>query len=211
MHSTAAIVFSLVLITVGMLYVALRRQLSNNASLALSSLVTVVVFSSTSGVWFVLKNEIPPPPLAMEPMTIEQVMEEKQQHLTGNPNDAKAWFELGQLYMGRYEFDSATTCFDYAIRLSKAPYAGQFAALATAQYYQHSQTITADVQRLLDITLEMDPFNETALQLIASDHFMSARYEQAIAHWTMILDSDRLGVDRAKVIGSINQALSFIR
>ncbi|GEM77911.1 TPR domain-containing protein [Vibrio superstes] len=211
MQSTAAILFSLVLITAGILYVALRRQLSNNASLALSSLATVVVFTLASGVWFLLKDEIPLPPLAMKPMTIEQVMEEKQQHLTDNPNDAKAWFELGQLYMGQYEFDSATTCFDYAIRLSKAPYAGQFAALAAAQYYQHSQTITADVQGLLDITLEMDPFNETALQLMASDHFMSARYEQAIAHWTMVLDSNRLGVDRAKVIDSINQAQSFIR
>lgn len=211
MQSTMAILFSLLLITAGILYVSLRKQLSNNASLALSSLATTVVFVLASSVWFALKDETPSPPVAMQPMTIEQVMEEKQQHLTDSPNDSKAWFELGQLYMEQYEFDSATTCFDYAIRLSKAPYAGQYSALATAQYYQHSQTITSDVQRLLDISLEMDPFNETALQLIASDHFMSARYEQAIAHWTMILDSDRLGVDRAKIIASINQAQSFIR
>ncbi|CAM2992419.1 hypothetical protein [Vibrio rarus] len=211
MQSTAAILFSLVLITAGILYAALRKQLSNTASLSFSSLATVVIFTLASGVWFVLKNELPSPPLAKAPLTIEQVMEDKQRQLTDSPNDANAWFELGQLYMSQYEFDSATTCFDYAIRLSKVPYAGQFSALATAQYYQNSQTITSDVRRLLDMTLEMDPFNETALQLIASDHFMSARYEQAIVHWTMMLDSGRLGVDRAKVISSINQAQSFIR
>ncbi|GEA52688.1 cytochrome c [Vibrio inusitatus NBRC 102082] len=211
MQGTAAILSSLVLITASILYAALRKQLSNKASLTLASLMTVVVFTLASGVWLVLKDELPSPILAVEPLTIEQVMENKQQRLTDNPNNAKVWFELGQLYMEQYEFDSATTCFDYAIRLSKAPYAGQFAALATAQYYQHSQTITSDVQRLLDITLEMDPFNETALQLIASDHFMSARYKEAITHWNMILDSNRLGVDRAKIINSINQAKSFIQ
>ncbi|CAM4105815.1 MULTISPECIES: TPR domain-containing protein [Vibrio] len=201
----------LALLTIAILYTVLRTARPQQANLKLSVMSSVLLFACTFAVWALMNDPAPSVPVAKQMPTLEELLAEKQQQLTSSPNDQQAWFELGQMYMAQYEFDSASTCFDYAIRLSTTPYASQFAALASALYYQHSQTITPNVQRLLDMTLEMEPFNETALQLIASDHFLSARYSQAIAHWTMILDSNHLGVDRAKVIRQIQQAQSFIR
>ncbi|GAD88630.1 hypothetical protein VHA01S_008_00260 [Vibrio halioticoli NBRC 102217] len=199
------------LLATAIIHTVLSSTLPQKSSLKLSAISSLMLFIISFGLWAIVHTPAPNVPVSKQTQTIEELLEETQQHLTSSPNDPQAWFELGQLYMLQYEFDSASTCFDYAIRLSKTPYAGQFAALASALYYQHSQTITPNVQRLLDMTLEIDPFNETALQLIASDHFLSARYSQAITHWTMILDSNHLGVDRAKIIRHIQQAESFIR
>ncbi|OBT13249.1 hypothetical protein A9264_14140 [Vibrio sp. UCD-FRSSP16_10] len=210
MLTTYSLLIGLLLLTACISYAVLRARLPNKQSLILSSATTSVLFILTLSLWQALRDNPPAMAEVSKPQTIQQIMEQKQQHLTQNRNDQKAWFELGQLYMTQYQFDSAATCFNYSIRLANAPYGGQFAALASALYYQHSQTITPEVQRLLNMTLEMDPFNETALQLIASDHFLSARYQQAITHWTMILDSNHLGVDRVKIITHIKQAQAFL-
>lgn len=136
----------------------------------------------------------------------QSAMIDLQNSLTESPNDSESWFKLGQLYMQSLEFDSAATCFNYSIRLSSMPYAGQYAALATALYYRSSQSITPDIQRYLDKALELDSDNDTALQLIASDYFLNADYDEAIRVWTQILDSNRVGIDRAAIIEKINQA-----
>ncbi len=136
----------------------------------------------------------------------QSTMLDLQNSLTESPNDSDSWFKLGQLYMQSLEFDAAATCFNYSIRLSSMPYAGQYAALATALYYQSSQTITPDIQRYLDKALELDSDNDTALQLIASEHFLNADYDAAIRIWTQILDSNRVGLDRVALIEKINQA-----
>ncbi|WP_338164307.1 TPR domain-containing protein [Vibrio sp. 10N] len=156
--------------------------------------------------WNQFRAPFPDPAPLSNVQDHQSIMLDLQNSLAESPNDAESWFKLGQLYMQSLEFDSAATCFNYSIRLSSMPYAGQYAALATALYYQSSQTITPDIQRYLDKALELDSDNDTALQLIASDYFLNAEYDEAIRVWTQILDSNRVGIDRAALVEKINQA-----
>jgi len=104
--------------------------------------------------------------------------------------------------MQRGEFDAAYTCYDYAIRLDpEAPFE-LYAAKASALYYLSSQAMSDDVKRLLKQSMDLDPNDRTALMLIATDHFISMRCQQALDAWTQILDSNQKG---------IIVSLSFIR
>ncbi len=164
----------------------------------------------TTLVWLSVKQPTPEFETAPEPVSYPGLLSQTQDKLRDNPNDSEAWFQLGKLYIQDNQFQSALTCFDYTLKLTKVPHAGHYAAFATALYYQNKQRITPQVQHYLDLALESDPFNETALQLIASDYFIEADYQNAINTWTKILDSQNLGVDRAKVINNINQAKAML-
>ena len=113
--------------------------------------------------------------------------------------------------MNEQDFKSALTCFDYALRLSDGPSASQLAAKATALYYLNKQQMTATVTDLLQQALALDSANLTALSLIANDHFVSSRYQQAIDVWTQMLDSQHRDLDRVSIIHSLNQAKQLLK
>lgn len=139
-------------------------------------------------------------------MTIEEILEEIQGKLREDRNNPDLWFQLGQGYFANGEFENANTCFEYVIRLMDEPSSTVYAAKATALYYVSSQRITQEVNQLLELSLSKDQLNDTALTLIANDHFISFRYEEAIATWQRILDSERANIDRVAIINSINRA-----
>ncbi len=158
-------------------------------------------------IFLYLRGEAPLPEMSAEEMpTHSEWMAEIQGKLKQNPNEAELWFQLGHGYLNEQDFNSAVTCFDYAIRLSEEPSANQLAAKASALYYVRSQQMTEDVQALLNKALELDKLNITALTLIANDHFISFRYQQAIDVWTQLLDSQQADLDRVAIIQSLNQA-----
>lgn len=66
--------------------------------------------------------------------------------------------------------------------------------------------MTPEVSSLLEQALVIEANNLTALTLIASDHFISFRYQEAIDTWTRMLDSNHPELDREMVIRSLNQA-----
>lgn len=199
-----ALLCGVVVFVIAML--SLKSLASQKQRIVLSIVISTFVCGFSLVIWSQMRSALPEP----QPMTPfkngETMMQELQQALKQNPNDAKDWFKLGQLYMQSAEFDAAITCFDYSIRLSETPYAGQYAAIATAKYFDESQTITPEVQQFLDKALEMDGYNDTALLLLASDYFLHSEHNKAIEIWTKILDSNRPGIDRAAIIEKINQA-----
>ena len=142
--------------------------------------------------------------------TATDFQNELQQSLKQDPNQSDLWFKLGGVYMQKGEFDAAYTCYDYAIRLDQEAPSGLYAAKASALYYLSSQAMSDDVQGLLKQSMNLDPNDRTALMLIATDHFISMRYQQAIDAWTQILDSNQKGIDRVSIIHSINQAKQMI-
>ncbi|MFA1560246.1 heme lyase [Aliivibrio fischeri] len=165
----------------------------------------IVVFSSgLRPEKFAVQNELITEPLG--PLSYDDKMRYLEDQLKQNPNDAKLWFEIGQGYLLNGELNNANICFGYAIRLTEEPTANQYAAKATTQYYLHSQIIDDEVQELLDKALTLDEYNQAALTLIASDHFVTFRYQKAINTWQKILDSERVDVDRVTIINSINEA-----
>ncbi|MBA5763687.1 tetratricopeptide repeat protein [Vibrio sp. 404] len=157
--------------------------------------------------FFVLRGSPPTPDvLKQEVFTHQQQMSDIQAALQQDPNQADLWFQLGHGYLNQQEFQSALICFDYAVRLNDEPSASQIAAKATAIYYIEKQRITEEVKGLLEQALELEPDNMTALTLMASDHFISLRYSQAVALWTQLLESQNPDLDRVSIIQALNQA-----
>ena len=155
----------------------------------------------------------PPEEVVLENRALshDQQMLDIQAKLKQDPNQAELWFQLGHGYLNEQDFKSALTCFDYALRLSDGPSANQLAAKATALYYLNKQQMTATVTDLLQQALALDSANLTALSLIANDHFVSSRYQQAIDVWTQMLDSQHRDLDRVSIIHSLNQAKQLLK
>ncbi len=174
--------------------------------------LTIFVLLASVGIWFLLKQEPPKSEdITVSNFNATEYVEELQDSLRLNPNQAELWFQLGGTYVQSGDYDSALTCFEYAIRLSDDVTSSLYSAKASALYYVNAQTINKDVRDLLDSSLALDPYDRTALILIASDHFISSRYEEAIVVWTRLLDSNQQGIDRVSLIHSINQAKQLIR
>lgn len=170
----------------------------------------IVVFSSgLKPEKYAVDNKLVTEPLGL--LSYEDKMRYLEDQLKVSPNDADLWFEIGQGYLLNGELKPANICFGYAIRLTEEPTANQYAAKATAQYYLHSQLFDEEIERLLDKALELDEYNQAALTLIASDHFVTFRYQKAINAWQKILDSERVDVDRVTIINSINQAKQLMQ
>ena len=158
-----------------------------------------------------MKQDPPQPDPTLSPsVTLIDYQTELQQRLEKDPNQAETWFKLGSVYLEKGEFEAAVTSYDYAIRLERKPVARLFAAKATALYYANKQAMNEPVSVLPERSLAIDPNDRTALMLIASDHFISMRYEQAIKVWTQLLDSNQQGLDRVSIIHSINQAKQML-
>ncbi len=171
-------------------------------------LIGSAVIAVACGSWWYLKSPLPSDANLDSTQMSEahsDPMLALQDKLRDNPNDGLAWLELGKFYLFSGELDSALTCFDYSRRLLPDN-ADAWAGGATALYYINKQRITQDVQQALDKSLALDPHNESALTLLASDAFVNFEYQQAIEYWEAIIESDRLGVDREKLIGLIHQA-----
>ena len=170
----------------------------------------IVVFSSgLKPEKYAVDNTLITEPLG--PLSYSDKMRHLEDQLKESPNNADLWFEIGQGYLLNGELKPANICFDYAIRLTEEPTANQYAAKATTQYYLHSQLLDEEIETLLDKALALDEYNQAALTLIASDHFVTFRYQKAINTWQKILDSERVDVDRVTIINSINQAKQLMQ
>lgn len=208
--------WTLILITVtcifivGFIYAMTPKGEQKKHSLVLGA----VVVGLSVLAWFVLRQPVQTvvvdTPVEHSNQKMMTLKEELQAQLTQDPNQGELWFQLGHGYVLENDFQSALTCFDYAIRLSENPTASQYAAKATALYYVSSQRMSSDVVALLDAAFELDSQNQTGLMLVANDHFISFRYQLAIETWTKILDSERQEVDRVSLIQSINRAKALV-
>ncbi len=140
----------------------------------------------------------------------ERRIEKLQNHLRSDTQNSELWYQLGNAYMYNNEFDNAVITFDYALRLNKNPTANMISAKASALYYSSGQIVTDEVDKLLRAVIKMDPYNQTALMILATNEFMNVRYQQAIDIWQSLLDSKQQGLDRVTLINSINQAKQFL-
>ena len=196
------------------LFIVLMIFMSSRSKTARRLNLSLAVFAvlGTGVLWYLMKQDLPQPDLSeSQPVTFANYQSELQSKLEQDPNQAELWFKLGSVYLEQGEFAAAVTSYDYAIRLERTPVARLFAAKATALYYANKQSMGEEVNALLKRSLELDPNDRTALMLIASDHFISMRYEQAIEVWTQLLDSNQQGLDRVSIIHSINQAKQMLQ
>ncbi|MDO4697923.1 MAG: tetratricopeptide repeat protein [Pasteurellaceae bacterium] len=128
-----------------------------------------------------------------------------QNQLRQNPNNGDLWFELGQAYSLNNDFSSARICYQNAITvLGRKP--AILGAMATADYYQHSQKLTPQAKAWMDEALKADPKESASLLLLASDAFLHNDPKTAISYWQQVLDSENQAVDRREIIRSIKMA-----
>ncbi|EKP0308733.1 heme lyase NrfEFG subunit NrfF [Aeromonas veronii] len=128
------------------------------------------------------------------------------QTLQTHPADLDSWAALGQLYLYRDEYDNAWLAYQRLALLEGGASAATLAAQATVRYYQAGQQLTPEAKRLLDAALELDKGEVSALMLLASDHFLHARYHEAIALWQQLLDEERPRINRMALIQAIQTA-----
>lgn len=140
----------------------------------------------------------------------QSMIEEMQQRVVEDKQDGKRWYALGNAYMYANQFENAATAFLYAERLASEPQANIYAARATALYYQNNQRFDDEIRSLIDKALIIDAHNVPSLMLVASNHFLSAEYQDAIDTWQIALDSEHDDVDRVALIKAINQAKALL-
>ena len=77
---------------------------------------------------------------------------------------------------------------------------------ATAMYYNNNQTMTPEIQAIVDRSLSKDPKDPSTLLLVGMDAFYTADYHKAINAWETLLTNDRQDIDRASVNNAIQTA-----
>lgn len=128
-----------------------------------------------------------------------------QEHLTENPDDGEAWYNLGQTYVGAGEFDHAIASFEQVIRI-EGEHADLLGAIAQASYYKNNQQIDEHVQGLIDKALALDINDPSTNILLGMHNFIAQEYEQAIGYWQRIIDANRQGVNIEALQEAVKEA-----
>ncbi len=147
-------------------------------------------------------------------MNPEQLMamrlQQMENHVKANPSDSQAWFSLGHAYISGSQYRKAVEAFDTVMSLVGV-HAELLGPKATAMYYLAGQNITPEIQAVIDQALADDEKDPSTRLLLGMDAFFTARYEEAIRHWEMILTSPRSDVDRDAIQGAIAQARTMLQ
>ncbi|REL36717.1 c-type cytochrome biogenesis protein CcmI [Thalassotalea euphylliae] len=134
-------------------------------------------------------------------------LQQLQQAVATDPNNADAWYGLGQLYVTGGQFQLAVEAFDKVIAI-EGEQADLLGAKAQATYYGANQTITPEVQTLIDRALALDANDPSTNILLGMHNFMNQSYQQAINYWQKVVDAGRQTVNVAALTEAINEAKS---
>jgi cytochrome c-type biogenesis protein CcmH len=140
----------------------------------------------------------------------EQVLDyikKLQQHIEKNPDDAEAWYNLGQTLVSAGEFDMSISAYKQVIRI-EGEQADLLGAIAQAHYYRKNQKIDEQVQSFIDRALALDINDPSTNILLGMHNFIGQQYEKAIEHWQRVIDAKRQGVNSAALQEAVDEAKS---
>ncbi len=132
-------------------------------------------------------------------------IEKLQKRIEANPEDGEAWYNLGQTYVAVGGFDPAVAAFKQVIRI-EGEHADTLGSIAQALYYKNEQKITADVQLYIDKALALDANDPSTNILLGMHNFIATDYQQAIAYWQRVIDSNNQGVNIAALKEAVAEA-----
>lgn len=141
---------------------------------------------------------------ARQQETLTRVAQLRQQ-ISEEPNNADAWYSLGQALVGLGDFNGAIAAFAKVEEID-GPHADIYGAMAQATYYRDNQEITAESQVLIDKALALDPLDPSTNILLGMHSFMHQEYAQAIKYWQPIIDSGRSNVNSQALQEAVNEA-----
>jgi len=130
-----------------------------------------------------------------------------QQHLEENPDDAEAWYNLGQTLVSAGEFDMSIPAYEQVIRI-EGEQADLLGAIAQAHYYSKNQKIDTQVQSFIDKALALDINDPSTNILLGMHNFIGQQYEKAIEYWQRVIDAKRQGVNLSALQEAVDEAKS---
>jgi cytochrome c-type biogenesis protein CcmH len=121
--------------------------------------------------------------------TADEAIAMLQSELALNPTNAEGWYVLATTLMNLSRYDEAVSAFQGTLNAlpSDAPqYANVMGQYAQSLYFVHGE-VNDEVRQQIDLTLERDPLEVTALGLQGIDAFTQKQYTQAIDVWRKAL------------------------
>lgn len=137
-----------------------------------------------------------------EKVFIQQVAQLEEQAKKEKDN-SDLWFNLGQAFVGLGNFAGALDAFDQVIRI-EGEQADIFGAKAQASYYQAGQTVTPQVQDLINKALSLNPNDASTNILLGMDAFQQQAYQKAIDYWQLTINFNQQTVN----VEALQQAIS---
>ncbi|MGH1462431.1 MAG: c-type cytochrome biogenesis protein CcmI [Neptuniibacter sp.] len=141
--------------------------------------------------------------------TLEEAIAQLEMELKSQPDNAEGWFLLATTYLNQGRFTESADSFKKVLGIlpEDAPqYAGVMGQYAQALFFKHDNQITEEVRIQINKTLEVEPFEITALGLMGVEAFEKEDYHSALEYWLKALrnadgqsaESLRSGVIRAR-------------
>lgn len=147
-------------------------------------------------------------------LTPEQMMafrlQQLEQVVTDEPENAEAWFSLGQAYISIGEFDNAIAAFDKVIA-QVGTHAELLGPKAQAMYYKNNQQINADIQQVIDQALVLDALDPATNILLGMNSFSNRDFANAVKYWEVVLNSDRPGISTDALAEAVVEAKNQLR
>ncbi|MEH6472254.1 MAG: c-type cytochrome biogenesis protein CcmI [Halopseudomonas sp.] len=127
--------------------------------------------------------------------------------LEAEPNNSQGWFTLGRSYLTLQRYEDAYMAFGKVGELV-GEHAEILSQQAQALYFLNNHQITAEIQKIIDRALELDPQDPGTLGLIGISSYESGQFKKAIDIWQKLVQSDRPNVNREGLQQAIVQAQS---
>ena len=147
-------------------------------------------------------------------LTPEQMLAFRLQQLEkvviDEPENAEAWFSLGQTYISIGEFDNAIAAFDKVIA-QVGEHAELLGPKAQAMYYKNNQQINADIQQVIDQALALDSLDPATNILLGMNSFSNRDFAKAVQYWEVVLNSDRPGISTDALAEAVAEAKNQLR
>lgn len=111
-----------------------------------------------------------------------------QRQVKNMPKSLSAQTQLAQAYLDAGRYKEAAQTYDVCLTLGgdKVDILGK---KAYALYYRDGRKISQETRKVIDSVLAMNPLEVQTRMLLGQDAFMNGRYQEAIGHWKMLLDS----------------------
>ena len=115
-----------------------------------------------------------------------QVITAMKAQLQAHPEDAKAWYLLGKLYLSQQDYVSAADALAKANHL-EVDNPEFMTSYAEALFFLNNRSLSPQIAQLLNKVLAKDPNNIDALNLFAIGAYNAQEYRVAIRYWQHLL------------------------
>lgn len=121
--------------------------------------------------------------------SFEEALAQLEVELERNPDNPEGWYILSSTYMSQSRYQDAMNGYRQVIRLlppEAVQYSTVMGQLAQAMYFAVGG-MSDEVRAQVDATLQIEPFEITALGLLGADAFEQEKFREAIGFWNKAL------------------------